>query len=110
MKRFYDSSSKFATQRPHLLLTASILAPMLGLGSIPALAQTISDRQPRAAALEEVVVTARRRQESLQDVPIAITAFSEEFIRTMRSRTSASCVITLPRWLSVMQVPVSIHR
>ncbi len=31
----------------------------------------------RAAVIEEVVVTARRTEESLQDVPIAITAFSE---------------------------------
>ena len=29
-----------------------------------------------ARALEEVVVTARRREESLQDAPISITAFS----------------------------------
>lgn len=31
-------------------------------------------------ALEEVVVTARKRQESLQDVPVSITAFSSEAI------------------------------
>lgn len=32
--------------------------------------------------LEEVVVTARRREESIQDVPIAVTAMSDEFLRT----------------------------
>ena len=31
--------------------------------------------------LEEVIVTARRREESLQDVPIAITAMSADFLR-----------------------------
>ncbi|GAB3102417.1 TonB-dependent receptor [Aestuariicella hydrocarbonica] len=31
--------------------------------------------------LEEIVVTARRREESQQDVPIAITAMSEDFLR-----------------------------
>ena len=31
-----------------------------------------------AFAIEEVVVTARRREESLQDTPIAVTAYSED--------------------------------
>lgn len=34
------------------------------------------------AYLEEVVVTARRREESIQDVPVAVTAMSEDFLRT----------------------------
>ena len=33
-----------------------------------------------AFAIEEIVVTARRREESLQDTPIAVSAFSEEEI------------------------------
>lgn len=36
---------------------------------------------PNFVALEEVVVTARRRSESLQDVPIAVTAMSEDYLR-----------------------------
>ncbi len=35
-----------------------------------------------ASRLEEVVVTARRREESLQDVPVAITALDEDFLRS----------------------------
>ena len=31
-----------------------------------------------AFAIEEIVVTARRREESLQDTPIAVTAYSED--------------------------------
>ena len=34
--------------------------------------------EDRAAGVEEVVVTARRREESLKDVPIAVSAFSAE--------------------------------
>jgi iron complex outermembrane recepter protein len=33
---------------------------------------------PRSAALEEIVVTAQRREERLQEVPIAVTAFSRD--------------------------------
>src|SRR5690606_9923128 len=50
-------------------LAASILAAVSGT----ALAQS--------GALEEVVVTARRRAESFQDVPVTITAFGEEDIQ-----------------------------
>lgn len=36
--------------------------------------------EPRAAALEEVIVNAQKREQSLQDVPLAITAFSQELM------------------------------
>jgi iron complex outermembrane receptor protein len=44
----------------------------------PALAQEESTQARRGGVIEEVVVTARRRTESLQDVPMAVTAFSDE--------------------------------
>jgi len=46
----------------------------------PALAQADQPAQPSASAstgLEEIVVTARRREERVQSVPLAITAFSQ---------------------------------
>lgn len=51
--------------------TTALLASGLSLPTI----QTAG-----AAAVEEIVVTARKRSESLQDVPIAITAFTETTI------------------------------
>ena len=36
------------------------------------------DSDADSLALDEVVVTARKREESLQDVPLSITAFSAE--------------------------------
>ncbi len=57
-----------ATAAPGLLVAAGMLAV-----SPPALAQDGADE-----ALEEVTVTARRREESLRDVPIAVSAFSGE--------------------------------
>jgi outer membrane receptor protein involved in Fe transport len=49
-------------------------------GSQGALAQSGSTAAEGGLALEEIVVTARKREESLQDVPIAVTAFSAEDI------------------------------
>ena len=45
---------------------------------------------------EDILVTARRREESLQDVPIAVTAFSGEAWRTRARRTSPRCSSTTP--------------
>lgn len=36
------------------------------------------DSGPDASVFEEIVVTARKREESLEDIPIALTAFTEE--------------------------------
>jgi iron complex outermembrane receptor protein len=37
--------------------------------------------QAQEAAIEEILVTAQRRAESVQDVPLAVSAFSEAFVR-----------------------------
>ncbi|MBA6414204.1 TonB-dependent receptor [Parahaliea sp. F7430] len=49
------------------------LAVALGVNPVPTMAQ--------GAMLEEVVVTARKRQEAIQDVPVSITAFSDTQLR-----------------------------
>lgn len=62
-----DRSKKYA-----LLLGAIVTTPFAF--AAPALAQDT----PAASAGDEIVVTARRREESLQDVPLAVTAISGE--------------------------------
>ncbi|MGB7739092.1 MAG: TonB-dependent receptor [Steroidobacteraceae bacterium] len=58
---------------------ATALAPLcLGLPVGAAHAQSA----PTAAALEEIVVTARKREETLQTVPLSIAAFSAETIES----------------------------
>jgi iron complex outermembrane recepter protein len=44
----------------------------------PACAQQDSDSGPSAGRLEEIVVSARRRSESLQDVPVAVAPITKE--------------------------------
>ena len=45
-------------------------------------AQSATPSGSAPAALEEIVVTAQKRSESIQEVPIAITAFSESMLRS----------------------------
>jgi outer membrane receptor protein involved in Fe transport len=53
------------------------------LGSASAIAQTVSgsNAAPSSDAVEEVVVTAERRPESVQNVPMSITAISKDTIQ-----------------------------
>jgi len=59
--------------------------------SLPAISQ---DDQAEQGMLEEIVVTARKREESLQESPVAVSAFSAETLResgvsTMRDLSTA---------------------
>ncbi len=57
---------------------------------------TANAQQGGAAAIEEVVVTARKRSESLQDVPIAITAFTEQTIERAGVERPADFISLMP--------------
>jgi outer membrane receptor protein involved in Fe transport len=65
-------------------LGITLTAGTLMLTAVPSLAQ----QAPKTAAsnedvIEEVVVTARRREENIQSVPIAVTAISGETLTRM---------------------------
>ncbi|MFK8041797.1 TonB-dependent receptor, partial [Congregibacter sp.] len=68
-------------------IAVAVLAALTGAGS--ALAQD-------APALEEVVVTAQQREESLQDVPISVSAFSDTDIQKNMFRDVTDFVARTP--------------
>ncbi len=67
----------------------------LAVGAGGALAQTATENAPAPAdtsgALQEVVVTAERRSENVQNVPIAITAFTADTLQ-QRNLTSVNAL------------------
>jgi iron complex outermembrane recepter protein len=79
------------------------LLSIVGSGAITLSAQA-QDQQPAATSerlIEQVIVTARRREESMQEVPIAVTALSAEDLRDANvvrveelGRVTASLVVT----------------
>jgi len=70
-------------KRLFLILVAAMVAGTAG----PVLAQVQDSTKSTANAIEELVVTARRRDESLQDVPISITAFTGEQLERIGADT-----------------------
>lgn len=69
--------------RAWLAISASLAAVGVPLTSIAQ--QQVQADFPAASQLEEIVVTARRREENLQTVPIAITAFTQDDLDTKRA-------------------------
>src|ERR1700761_1095992 len=57
------------------------------LGSLSHAQQTPAPSADSSASLDEVVVTARKRNETLADVPISITAFSEQSLERLNIRS-----------------------
>lgn len=65
----------------------SLKPAWLGLATVSVVLPGVSSAQERtaeSAVLEEVVVTANRRAQSLQDVPLSVTAFSAEKLKDLR--------------------------
>ena len=67
------SQSKNRVPQKLLGIFAAVLIAPFTVG-----AAAVSAQEDRAAALEEVIVTAQKREESLQDAPLAITAFTAD--------------------------------
>lgn len=72
------------------LAIAAVCGGQLAGISAPAFAQE------GAVAIDEIVVSARKRQESLQEVPIAITAFTEDTIRKAGIERPADFISLMP--------------
>lgn len=62
---------------PSLSIAAPIGFSMLaGVGALAAPERADAAEATRGSVIEEIVVTARKREESIQDVPLAVTAYS----------------------------------
>ena len=74
-KRAAKREAAIAHLQPSRLALA--IAAASGMGAMPALAQGEEGAQP---AIEEVIVTARKRESNIQDTPVSIQAFTSEDI------------------------------
>jgi iron complex outermembrane receptor protein len=75
-------------------LLATALAALAATTGTPAPAQQLSDAGE--AMIPDIIVTARKREESLQDVPLAISAFTADTIEREGFRSIADIALQSP--------------
>src|SRR5687767_2952414 len=73
------------------IMSASVLALAC---AAPGWAQAQSESS--SSLLEELVVTAQKREESVQDVPIAVSAFSEQALKSQGIDGAGNLVQSVP--------------
>ena len=60
-------------------LAMTVSAAYFVLGAVPAVGEAESeDREQDGFVLEEVIVTADRKEQSLLDIPVSVTAFDSD--------------------------------
>lgn len=88
----------------YMLSTALLSASLLAAGIQPGFAQDAETGEASRSAIEEIVVEARRVQESLQRTPVAVSAFNETTIDRMYA-TDLSEVANFAPNVSVNAIP-----
>jgi iron complex outermembrane recepter protein len=79
-----------------LRLSTAIITSLLGTIPAIALAQTSANDAEAPDEVSEIVVTAQRREQNLQDVPVAVTAFSGSAIADLGIQSSADIAGIVP--------------
>ena len=75
-------------------LRIAVAAALAGAIAVPTVSNAQSGRGP--TALDEIVVTARKREESLQEVPIAVTSFTAEALENIGFKTLEDVALRTP--------------
>lgn len=82
-----------------MLKTATLrgwLAAGVSIGALAAFATPASAQAPGGNVIEELVVTAQRQAEALQDVPIAVSAFDQNALEKSKIDGGPNLVLAVP--------------
>ncbi|WP_292035987.1 MULTISPECIES: TonB-dependent receptor [unclassified Brevundimonas] len=83
-----------ATSVVHARLAATVSVIALSIAA-PSLAQTAGGNEP-VSAVDDIIVTAQKREESIQDVPIAVSAFSAENLDALKIEGGSELMRAIP--------------
>lgn len=82
------------SDKPNAILAAAISAALAPVST--AVAQDAADTEKEFDAIEEIIVTARKREESLQRVPFSIQAIPESQLKQMGATSMAEYIRFIP--------------
>ena len=88
------SGSTRMSDRPNAVLAAAISAAVAPAGT--AVAQGTASDQDQVSSIEEIIVSARKREESLQRVPFSIQAIPEAQLKQMGASSMADYARFIP--------------
>jgi iron complex outermembrane receptor protein len=86
MKRRFAVGLVLSTLAPWRLASVSFAQEQAAPPPTPAASDTQSGGSDAELGIEEIVVTAQKRKEKLQEVPISVTALTEQFIEDSQLR------------------------
>jgi outer membrane receptor protein involved in Fe transport len=78
MRQYRTSASTAASAPRRTALTSAVLMVLIGLSQTPAALAQDAGTDEEATTLDKITVTAQKREEALQDVPVVVTALSEQ--------------------------------
>lgn len=78
------------------LINTTFAALTMAAISFPASVVAQEQQTAKNVLLEEVVVTARKREESIMDVPVAVSAFNADQLDALRVRDIQSLSVSMP--------------
>ncbi len=90
-----EAPRKIDSVRSMLAATVSLAAIFAAAGAAQA-QDGVSGSQSASPSRDELVVTARRREESLQDVPVSVSAYDESRIQELQADTIAGIQYASP--------------
>jgi outer membrane receptor protein involved in Fe transport len=98
-------------ERRRLLAATTILISLAAAIAVPCAAQAAAPESPAAAAapqlqLEEIVVTARRVEERLQDIPASVSAITGDDVAQMRSLADIQSKVSGVTFQTIGPIPV----
>ena len=86
----------YRKQPQRTTLAMAVFVGLASMASFPAMSQDNTGGRQEATTLDKLVVTAQKREEALQDVPVTVTAVGEDLIRDSGVRDVKDLQVLVP--------------